>query len=73
MPTVESVKKDLESLGTEEQEEILNYLEEIMVLASYAAEITNEVKESSFARGKICPHCGNDEAMVSCGSHALYI
>ena len=31
MPSVASVKKDLEALGTMGQEEILNYLEEVII------------------------------------------
>lgn len=61
MPTVESVKKDVEALGTAGKEEILQYLEEVFVLGSFATEVTNEVKENRFSRGKVCPHCGHDE------------
>lgn len=61
MPTVESVKNDIEALGTAGQEEILHYLEEVFVLGSFATEVTNEVKENRFSRGKVCPHCGHDE------------
>ena len=41
MPSVASVKKDLETLGTAGQAEILNYLEEVIVLGSFATEVTN--------------------------------
>jgi len=61
MPTVESVKNDIEASGTAGQEEILHYLEEVFVLGSFATEVTNEVKENRFSRGKVCPHCGHDE------------
>lgn len=61
MPTVESVKKDIEALGTAGKEEILQYLEEVFVLGSFATEVTNEVKENRFSRGKVCPHCEHDE------------
>lgn len=61
MPTVESVKKDIESLGTAGKEEILQYLEEVFVLGSFATEVTNEVKENRFSSGKVWPHCGHDE------------
>jgi transposase-like protein len=60
MPSVESVKRDLEALGTRGQEEILNYLEEVIVLGSFATEVTNEVKENRFSKGKVCPCCGKD-------------
>lgn len=55
MPSVASVKKDLEALGTTGQEEILNYLEEVIVLGSFATEVTNEVKENRFSKGKSLP------------------
>jgi len=57
MPSVASVKKDLDALGTTGQEEILNYLEEVIVLGSFAT----EVKENRFSKGKVCPHCGHEE------------
>src|SRR5665647_1821649 len=60
MPSVESIIKDLDTLGAIEQEEILNHLEEIIVLGSYAAEVTDEVKENRFSKGKVCPHCDHD-------------
>lgn len=61
MPTIESVKKDIEALGTAGQEEILQYLEEVFVLGSFATEVTNEVKENRFSRGKVCSHCEHDK------------
>ena len=61
MPSVESVKMDLEALGTTGQEEILAYLEEVIVLGSFATEVTNEVKENRFSKGKVCPCCGHAE------------
>jgi len=60
MPSVEPIIKDLDTLGAIEQEEILNHLEEIIVLGSYAAEVTDEVKENRFSKGKVCPHCDHD-------------
>lgn len=42
MPSVESITSDIQTLGTAGQEKILNYLEEVIVLGSYATEVTNE-------------------------------
>lgn len=56
MPSVDSVKKDLDALGIAEQVEILNYLEEVIILGSFPTEVTNDVKENRFSRGKICSH-----------------
>lgn len=39
---------------------MLNYLEEIIVLGSYATEVTNQVKENRFAKGKGCVLCATD-------------
>ncbi|URZ03353.1 hypothetical protein CLAUR_033990 [Clostridium felsineum] len=61
MPSVESIKRDIQALGTSGKEEILNYLEEVVILCSFATEVTNEVKENRFSRGKVCPYCGHDE------------
>lgn len=60
-----SLKKDIEALGTAGKEEILQYLEEVFVLGSFATEVTNEVKENRFSMGKACPHCGHDEVSRS--------
>ena len=48
MPSVASVKKDLEALGTTGQEELLNYLEEVIVLGSYATEVHSDTKLKDF-------------------------
>ena len=61
MPNVESVKKDIQALGKSGQEAIFKYLEEVVVLCSFATEVTNEVKENRFSKGKVCPYCGHDE------------
>jgi transposase-like protein len=61
MPNVESIIKEIQTLGTTGQEQILNYLEEVIVLGSFAAEVTDEVKENRFSRGKVCPHCEHDK------------
>ena len=61
MPNVESVKRDIQALGKSGQEAILKYLEEVVVLGSFATEVTNEVKENRFSKGKVCPYCEHDE------------
>jgi len=52
---------DLEVLGTTGQEEILAYLEEVIILGSFTTEVTNEVKENRFSKGKVCPCCWHDK------------
>ncbi len=61
MPSIESVKKDLEILGEIGQEIINNYLEEVFILGSFASHVVNEVKENRFSKGKVCPHCAHEE------------
>lgn len=40
MPTIESIKKDINSLGYADKEEILNYLEEVITFGAVSKEIT---------------------------------
>ncbi len=42
---------DIQKLSVSQQEQLLSYLEDLLVLG------TQEVKEFRFAKGKICPHC----------------
>lgn len=60
MPSVESIIKEIETLGIGGQEQILNYLEEVIVLGSFATKVANEVKENRFSKGKVCPCCGHE-------------
>lgn len=43
MSNVESIKRDIQALGTAGKEELLNYLEEVVILGSFATEIINYV------------------------------
>ena len=43
MPSVELIKRDIQALGTAGKEELLNYLEEVVILSSFATEVTNKV------------------------------
>lgn len=52
MPNIESVKRDIQALGKSGQEAIFKYLEEVVVLGSFATEVTNEVKENRFSKGE---------------------
>ena len=61
MPTIESIKKDIHSLGYADKEEILNYLEEVITFGAVSKEITKNIKESRFSKGKTCPYCSHEE------------
>lgn len=60
MPTFSSVITDLNNLDATEQEMILDYLQEVLVLGSQVTAVTEEIKENRFSRGKVCLHCGHD-------------
>ncbi len=44
-------------LSKQEQDELLSQLEEFVVLGSQAKQITKEVKEVRFSKGRVCCHC----------------
>jgi hypothetical protein len=58
MASAASVEKELEVLGATGQGEMLSYLEGIIVLGSFATEVTKEVKKNQFFKGKVYHHCG---------------
>lgn len=60
MPNVESILLEIEKLPTIEQENILSILEEVLLFGSHVGRISQEVMESRFSKGKVCPHCGED-------------
>jgi len=63
MASVSSILSDIKSLSVLQQEELLSYLEEYLVLGSQVGEVTKEVKEFRFSKGKVCPFCNSE--MVS--------
>ena len=40
-----------------EQQELLTQLEEYLVLDSQVTQVTKEVKEIRFSKGRVCCHC----------------
>ncbi|WBW97504.1 IS1595 family transposase [Oceanirhabdus sp. W0125-5] len=50
---LESVKE----LNIEEKEILLSYLEESILLGSFGTKLSEDVRESRFSKGKVCPHC----------------
>lgn len=57
MANIKSLISDIQKLSIYQQEQLLSYLEEILVLGSQVGKVTQEVKEFRFAKGKFCPHC----------------
>ncbi|GIM28564.1 transposase [Clostridium polyendosporum] len=60
MPQIKSLISYIEKLSSQEQDQLMCYLEEILTLDKRADQITEEVMESRFSRGKICPHCNSN-------------
>lgn len=48
-------------LSLYKQKQILSKLEENIMLGSQVTEITKEVKEMRFSKGKVCPHCNCED------------
>jgi len=57
MPSVNTIISDIQTLTLSQQEELLSYLEEFLVLGSQVDQISEEVKKFRFSKGKICPFC----------------
>lgn len=57
MANVKSLISDIQKLTLSQQEQLLSYLEEMLVLGSQVGQVAQEVKEFRFAKGKVCPHC----------------
>lgn len=60
MPSVKSILTDIQSLSLYQQGQILSHLEEFLVLGSQVGEVTKEVKEFRFSKGKVCPFCHSE-------------
>ena len=56
MNNVTSVLAQAKALSKQEQQELLTQLEEYLVLDSQVAQVTKEVKEMIFSKGKVCSH-----------------
>lgn len=61
MSSVSTLIKQINSLNHSEKEAILDYLEEVITIGSRVTQFTEEVKESRFSRGKVCPRCRHEE------------
>ena len=50
-------------LTEQEQQELLTQLEEHLVLGSQVAQVTKEVKEMRFSKGRVCCHCNGTDVV----------
>jgi transposase-like protein len=57
MSNLTSVLSQAKALSEQEQEELLTQLEEYLVLGSQITQVTKEVKEMRFSKGRVCCHC----------------
>lgn len=57
MSNINSLLKEIFALGSVSENIILNVLEERKTLKGYISDVTDEVRESRFSKGKCCPHC----------------
>ena len=57
------ILSEIQKLSLYKQKMILNQLEESIILGSQVPQITNEIKEMRFSKGKVCPHCSSENIL----------
>ena len=60
MSSVESILSEINKLDISAESLIYHILEERIALRGYVYDVTNEVKENRFSKGKCCPRCESD-------------
>lgn len=60
MNGIESIINQIDIIGISAENVIYYILEELKGTRGYVSDVTNEVKESRFSKGKCCPHCESD-------------
>lgn len=63
MANVATILSEIKTLSQYQQEQLLSHLEEYLVLGAQVSQVTKEVKEFRFSKGKICPHCGGENVL----------
>lgn len=56
MSNLTSVLTQAKALSKQEQHELLTQLEKYLILGSQVSQITKEVKEMRFSKGRVCCH-----------------
>ena len=68
MNPIEAILNEIFNLGPGAESVILQALEERKALNGIVTDVTNEIKENRFSRGKSCPHC-ESEAVCRYGKY----
>ena len=63
MANVSSILSEIENLSLYQQTQILALLEERLISGSQVTQITKDVKEMRFSKGKVCPHCKGEDIL----------
>ena len=63
MANVSSILSEIENLSLYQQTQILALLEERLISGSQVTQITKDVKEMRFSKGKVCPHCKGEKIL----------
>lgn len=63
MSNVTLVLAQAKALSEQEQQELLTQLEEYLVLGSQVSQVTKEVKEMKFSKGRVCCHCNGTDVV----------
>lgn len=57
---IDSIINQIDTIKVSAESLIYHILEECRTNRGYVSDITNEVKENRFSKGKCCPHCESD-------------
>ena len=63
MSNLTSVLAQAKALSEQEQQELLTQLEEYLVLGSQVTQVTKEVKEMRFSKGRVCCYCNGTDVV----------
>ena len=61
MENISYILSEIQKLSLYKQKQIISKIEENIMLGSQITEITNEVKEMRFSKGKVCSHCNCED------------